>query len=258
MVAAPTPSERLLVQGSILDCTACELHAQCTAPVPFSGPSPATIAVLGEAPGEQEDIQGRPFVGPAGQLIRRLLREVAGVDPESCAWFNVASCWPRGTPSPEHIAACAGNRERQLAHLSPTWLLVLGSVALQALRPELTITRGRGRPFLYNDVVTMACYHPSAALRNRMMENPLRDDLRKFGGMVRSGREHWWAFIPEKCARCLDFVVRYDETGIGFCRTHDPARRPVKVPKTTMLPARVEPQAMFPVEAAVQRRKDPT
>jgi uracil-DNA glycosylase len=202
----------------------------------------------------EEDRLGKPFVGPAGQLIRKLLREIVQVDPEECAWFNTVSCRSIGAPEPAHIFACAGHRERQLAYLSPTWLLILGSVALQSLRPELTITRGRGHPFLYGDTVAFAAYHPSAALRNRMMEAPLKDDLQKFGAMVRSGRDIWWRFTSDRCGMCLDYVYRYDETGMGFCKLHHPEnRKPKRIPKTQMLAETVERQAMFEVSPNARR-----
>lgn len=215
------PSDRLELRAEILECEGCDLNERCTSPVPFHGPTPAPVAVLGEAPGEQEDAQGQPFVGPAGELARRHLKMV-GLDPDELAWFNVCSCWPRGTPTADQITACAGNRESQLALIRPDFLVAFGRTALQALRPDLDIKRGRGRPFLHGDTVAWGVYHPAAILRNRLLVHSFHEDLEAFADMVAGGRETWWKFAPDRCASCPDFVALFDETGIGWCERHRP------------------------------------
>lgn len=240
---------RLEVRERILECEACELHKECT-PVPFHGPVPAFIAVLGEGPGKEEAVKGQPFVGPAGRLLRTEL-ETVGLDPESLSWMNVTCCWPgpATNPNDEQVAACVPNRDMQLALLQPTWLLVFGQTALGAIRPDLTIKHGRGRPFAYGGAVAYACYHPSAALRNSVMLQPLREDLQKFVDLVDAGIDVWWQGVSDRCIQCVDFVERYDESGIGWCPRHDPrtgaaARRKPKEP-VPAAPAIVETQAMF-------------
>lgn len=82
---------RLLLRERILDCTACDLHSTSSGPVPFSGPAPASYAIVGEAPGAEEDLRGEPFLGKSGQLLRRML-EGAGLDPVEAFIANTVSC----------------------------------------------------------------------------------------------------------------------------------------------------------------------
>lgn len=222
-------NERLAIRERVLDCEACELYANCTSPVPFSGPSPAPIAVLAEAPGEREDKEGQPFIGPAGQLAREHLRAV-GLDPDQLAYFNSVSCFPRGTPTPEQVKACLPNRELQWDLIDPAFVLVFGKTALQALRPDLEIKRGRGRPFFYRGAIVWAVYHPAAILQNRILEVAFREDLEGFAKMVKQGRDEWWRSVPDRCVACSDFVVRFDESGIGRCERHLPRVETVAPP----------------------------
>jgi DNA polymerase len=216
--------DKLEVREQILDCRACELSER-NPPVPFYGPVPAHIAVLGEGPGKEETKQGRPFVGPAGQVARTAMRDV-GLDDEAMTWLNVTCCWPGvGTnPSATHVKSCAPNLEIQMALLKPTYMIVFGQSALGGIRPELTIRRGRGKPFLYGDTIAFAVYHPSAVLRNGMMAEPFRQDLEAFVELVDDGPSRWLEHLSDRCVYCPDFVASYDVTGIGFCPRHDPAR----------------------------------
>jgi uracil-DNA glycosylase len=123
---------RLDLVEQIITCTNCELHAGCTAPVPMRG-EPGPVAVIGEAPGETEDIEGRPFVGPAGKLLQGILDEYhfppMGV-------LNTVSCYPHGTPTWEQIAACAPNKTGQITYFDPMFILLLGKVALTSTSGE--------------------------------------------------------------------------------------------------------------------------
>jgi uracil-DNA glycosylase len=210
---------RLELVEEILTCRRCSLHDRFAGPVPFFGPRRAELAVMGEAPGYQEDIEGRPFVGQAGQLVRSALEEV-GLDPESLAWINTVSCFPKGTPTGEHVLACRPVKLKQLAAVSPTWMLLLGNVALQGFRPDLKIGKARGRPFLIGNIVAFATYHPAAALRNGVMDRGLREDLANWKKMLDAGRDQWHQFVPETCAWCANEVSRIDPTGIGACENH--------------------------------------
>lgn len=218
---------RLEVREQILDCERCDLHARAT-PVPFHGPVPAFIAVLGEGPGKEEDAAGRPFVGPAGRLLRQHLTAV-GLEPESLTWMNATCCWAGvGTnPTSSQVAACEPNRQMQLKLLNPTYLLIFGATALGSVRPGMAIRRGRGKPFLHGNAIAYAIYHPSSILRNHLMEQPFREDLERFVELVDVGRERWWEFVSDRCFDCPDFVDRYEETGVGWCARHPKETRTV-------------------------------
>src|SRR5690348_13183174 len=116
--------QRKLVRDQIKSCRECALGDKCSSPIPFHGTSPSSIAVVGEAPGKYEDIQHRPFVGPAGKLAHSWL-DRAGIDSENVAWLNVVCCFPNRTPTGNEIAACRNNLAAQLDTIRPDFLLVL-------------------------------------------------------------------------------------------------------------------------------------
>lgn len=180
-----TPDE---VRHRITTCTRCPLHRVARCPVPFSGPVGAAVAVLGEAPGEMEDRAGEPFVGPSGQLLRTMLRRV-GFDLAETVFLNTVSCYPTRTPRPEEVAACRGNFWAQMVLVSPTFVLVVGGTALQALRPGARISDARGEPWARRlrdgrERVYFPTYHPAAVLRNRLLTRPWREDLEHFKELV--------------------------------------------------------------------------
>jgi DNA polymerase len=209
---------RVELTAQILDCEACELHAQCTLPVPFSG-EPGPILVIGEAPGEQEDKAGRPFIGPAGDLLRRCLTR-SRIDPDTLAYANTACCYPNGAPSWDHVRSCDKNKWDQIDYIDPTFILLLGKVALRAMRPELDISHGRSRPFVHQGRICFASYHPAAALRNGKYERGLKRDLDVFARIVQA--DEWQDFVPEDCAGCDDLAVWWEEAGLGWCARHLP------------------------------------
>ena len=117
---------RLEIVEEILSCSSCELAVNCNSPVPFHGPAPTDICIVGEAPGATEDVEGRPFVGRAGQLIRVALGDV-GVDPDSVAWVNTVSCFPHGTPMLRHVDACHELKMLQLELIAPNGEVIADS-----------------------------------------------------------------------------------------------------------------------------------
>ena len=156
-------------------CTACPLYAHATQTVFGEGPSHAPLMLVGETPGDQEDLQGRPFVGPAGKLLHRCL-DAAGIDRRSAYVTNVVKHFkwvPRGKkrlhakPGSMEIRACRPWLEAEIALVRPKVLLCLGATAAQALLgPSFRVSVDRGRlaesplaPFV------LATVHPSSLLR---------------------------------------------------------------------------------------------
>jgi uracil-DNA glycosylase len=157
------------------DCKACDLWKNATQTVFGEGGQRPKIMFVGEQPGDQEDIQGKPFVGPAGKLLDSALQE-AGIDREKTYVTNAVKHFkwePRGKrrihkkPSGAEIAACKPWLEAEIAAMQPQVIVCLGATAAQALLgPEFRVTRGRGElmksphaPFI------MATVHPSSILR---------------------------------------------------------------------------------------------
>lgn len=223
-------NERLALVEQIVSCSSCELHARCSAPVPFSGPVPTRnfIAIVGEAPGSMEDQQGVPFIGPAGQLLRAYLKE-NGIDPDESTILNTVSCFPHGTPSKAQVEACAKNRRDQLRLSDPGWVLLLGSVAAGVYSP-IRISLLRGRPFVrpgFALPVFFATFHPAAALRQREWEKAMCFDIKRFAEMVKADRpgkdfKHWTTFIPDDCVVCDGDAWWLDDSGLGWCPDHMP------------------------------------
>lgn len=130
----------------------------------------ADLMVIGEGPGREEDLQGRPFVGRSGQLLDRLLAEESGLQRQEVYIANVVKCRPPGNrdPLPDEIAACRPFLDEQLALISPRVVVTLGNFATRLLLDTgegITRLRGRAFPFGTEGTVIVPTYHPAAALR---------------------------------------------------------------------------------------------
>ena len=175
MVEEPRSPSVAPTKGEIDACRRCELGAKGTQGVAGEGPPHARLMLVGEQPGHEEDLSGRPFVGPAGQLLRSLLAE-AGI-PESRVYITNAvkhfSFQLRGkrrlhkTPLQRHVAACHEWLEREIASRRPAVIVTLGATALRAVVGRaMTISAARGRELVQNTgIKVIATYPPSAILR---------------------------------------------------------------------------------------------
>jgi DNA polymerase len=158
------------VERIALTCTRCPLAAGRTTVVFGEGDPRAGLMVVGEGPGRDEDLQGRPFVGRSGQLLDRLLAEEAGLRRDQVYIANVVKCRPPGNrdPLPEEIAACRPFLDQQVALIGPAVLVTLGRFATHALlgtTESIARVRGRAYPFGTSGTVLLPTYHPAAALR---------------------------------------------------------------------------------------------
>ena len=165
------------IAAEVNRCTACELHKGRTHAVPGEGPVSAEIMFIGEAPGRNEDLQGRPFVGQAGKLLEELLSEI-GLTREDVWIGNVVKCRPpeNRDPRPEEIAACAGYLERQIALLDPKVIATLGRYSMEKFFPGAKITRVHGQAKREGQRVLIPLYHPAYVLRNMAaMPDAVRD-----------------------------------------------------------------------------------
>ncbi|MFA0757887.1 MAG: hypothetical protein PVTTEEND_001584 [Candidatus Fervidibacter sp.] len=171
----------------ILTCTRCPLHQNRTHAVPGEGNPRAKVMFIGEAPGEQEDAQGRPFVGPAGRFLNELLA-LAGLSREEVFITNVVKCRPPNnrTPANDEVAACRPYLEAQIALIRPAVVCLLGGAALKALLPELkaTITQVHGQPFTKSGIVFVPLLHPAAALHQPKWKDILRQDMLKLKALL--------------------------------------------------------------------------
>ncbi|MEO8629900.1 MAG: UdgX family uracil-DNA binding protein [Betaproteobacteria bacterium] len=178
---------------SIRECTRCPLWRNATQAVCGAGPQPAPIMIVGEQPGDEEDLQGRAFVGPAGRLLDRALDEI-GLQRASLYITNAVKHFkwePRGkrrihkTPAQQEIAACGDWLEQEIEAVEPRVIVALGATALTALlRRREAIARARGAELFHKSGArVLATYHPAAILRaekdaERSLYQALCEDLR--------------------------------------------------------------------------------
>ncbi|MBI5070820.1 MAG: uracil-DNA glycosylase [Deltaproteobacteria bacterium] len=174
-------SEGLLaVRQELGECTRCKLHAGRTRLVFGVGSPKAELLFVGEGPGADEDLQGEPFVGKAGQLLTRMI-EAMGFRREEVHIANVVKCRPPGNrdPEPDEIEACEPFLKAQIAAIGPRVIVALGRFAVQTLlRDGTPISRQRGRWREYQGVRCMPTFHPAYLLRNPAEKGKAWDDLK--------------------------------------------------------------------------------
>jgi uracil-DNA glycosylase len=176
-LSKPERLERL--HRAVLVCTRCGLSATRTNAVPGTGPCPADIMIVGEAPGFNEDREGKPFVGQAGKLLDTLLVGI-GLRREDVYITNVLKCRPpqNRDPMPHEAEACLPYLRRQFALVRPKAVLILGRHALERMLPGVGgISRVHGQIFMRGGVAFMPCYHPAAALHNGGLLTDLQQDF---------------------------------------------------------------------------------
>jgi DNA polymerase len=164
----------------IHDCRRCPLGFSRAHAVPGVGPSSARIMVVGEAPGQNEDQQGEPFVGAAGKLLDQLLRGI-GLSRQDVFITNILKCRPPNNrdPQPAEVTACSPYLEHQLRLIRPEVVLILGRHALARLLPgQDSISRLHGRVIVKDAVTYIPVYHPAAALYNSFLMGPLEQDFK--------------------------------------------------------------------------------
>lgn len=171
MLAEPDRRQELIaayqLRSKMLRCVNCGLAERRTQVVPWSGPFPAQVAFVGEAPGGQEDQQGIPFVGPAGQLLDKLL-VIAGLRRNQVFVMNTVCCRPPGNraPFPDEVQACRQWFDAQLDIAKPDVIVCLGRTAVQQFRSVASLVKIAGKPFKDRGRIIIATVHPAAVLRN--------------------------------------------------------------------------------------------
>ena len=172
------------------DCQRCPLGSQRRRLVFGEGNPRAELVFVGEAPGADEDAQGRPFVGRAGQLLTRIIGAM-GLKREEVYICNILKCRPPGNrnPLPEEIATCEPFLVRQLQAIGPKVICGLGAVAVRTLlQTEAPITVLRGRFHLYQGIPLMPTYHPAYLLRNPAAKKQVWEDVQTIMKRLKEGR----------------------------------------------------------------------
>ncbi len=169
------------IEKEVINCRKCSLYKSRTNVVFGEGSLDADLMFVGEAPGRDEDIQGKPFVGRAGRLLRDLLKEV-GIDIGNVYIANCLKCRPPNNrdPLPEELVSCFGYLRKQIEVIDPKVIATLGRYSTY----ELTNQKGalgtlRGRIFDYHGIRVIPLYHPAYLLRNPKAVGVFLEDLKK-------------------------------------------------------------------------------
>jgi DNA polymerase len=183
-----TDSERRValetIAAEVRVCTKCRLHETRTKAVPGEGDPETEVVFVGEGPGEQEDRQGRPFIGPSGQFLTELIGTI-GWRRDEVFITNVVKCRPPGNrdPWPDEIEACSTHLRRQLQVLDPAIVVTAGKYSLNSFRPGERIGQSHGTTAPANpatgarDALAFAMYHPAFALYQASNRQTLLDDM---------------------------------------------------------------------------------
>jgi DNA polymerase len=168
-------------------CTRCRLSEGRTRVVFGSGHPAAELMFIGEGPGAEEDRQGLPFVGAAGELLTRIIQAIEKTREEVYI-ANVVKCRPPGNrdPQPDEVTACRGYLDQQIALVRPRVIVALGRVAAQTLLGNDSPIGGmRGQWFRVQGIPTMVTYHPAALLRNPALKRPTWEDMQQVRDFLR-------------------------------------------------------------------------
>jgi DNA polymerase len=169
------------IRADIGECTRCKLHSGRTNLVFGVGSPEARLMFVGEGPGADEDEQGIPFVGRAGQLLTQIIKAM-GFERDDVYIANVVKCRPPGNrnPEPDEIEVCEPFLLRQIEAIKPEVIVALGKFAAQTLlRSDIPITRLRGQFLKLRDIDVMPTFHPSYLLRNPAAKREVWDDMKK-------------------------------------------------------------------------------
>jgi DNA polymerase len=169
------------LQKKCAECEKCELCKTRTNCVFGTGNRNADILFVGEAPGEQEDLSGIPFVGRAGQLLDKFLYAV-DIDREDVYIANILKCRPpkNRDPLPEEEDACIEYLREQVALINPKVIVCLGRIsAMRLIKPDFKITREHGQWFKKGNYLMTAVYHPAALLRDPRKKEDMLEDMKK-------------------------------------------------------------------------------
>ena len=176
----PAFADYAALETAARQCAKCPLRGGCTQVVVGQGPVRTPIMLIGEGPGQDEDLQGIPFVGRAGQLLNKIL-EAAEIPREAVLITNVVKCRPpqNRLPLPDEVRACRSYLEQQIQLVRPKIIVCLGSLATQTvIDPKARITKARGQWFVRDGIRIMATFHPAALLRNPNYKRPTWEDFK--------------------------------------------------------------------------------
>jgi DNA polymerase len=178
------PEEVLgIIAKEVRGCTKCPLWESRINAVPGEGPVTARVMILGEAPGRNEDLHGRPFVGSAGRNLDAFLRE-AGIERQRDVFItNTVKCRPPSNrrPNRKEVETCYQYLRRQIKAISPRMIVLLGDVALKEFFPDSGLSQVHGKVLNRDGVSFFPTYHPAAVIYNPALRETMVEDFRALG-----------------------------------------------------------------------------
>ena len=179
------------IAQNISVCTACALHRTRTLAVPGEGPADADIMLIGEGPGNNEDLQGKPFVGQAGNFLTELLAQ-AGLTREDVFICNVVKCRPpmNRDPLPEEISACVKFLDAQIDSIKPKIIITLGRFSMAQFFPGVKISQVHGKMKQIGDYFVIPMFHPAAALHQPNLKQTILADFANLPKLLHIAEAH--------------------------------------------------------------------
>ena len=186
------------IADAVSTCKKCALYHSRAKGVPGEGPSDAEIMFIGEGPGFHENMQGRPFVGAAGEFLVELLAGI-GMKREQVFITNVVKCRPPGNrdPHPEELQACAPYLERQLQIINPKVIVTLGRFSMTRFINNAKISEIHGQPIRVKGMLVVPFYHPAAALHRPSLRSVVEEDCARLPELIKNAGEAP-VYKPEK------------------------------------------------------------
>tara|TARA_R110002111_G_scaffold15943_4_gene41152 strand:- start:313 stop:1164 length:852 start_codon:yes stop_codon:yes gene_type:complete len=184
---SPTVTALRALRAEVLACTKCKLHSGRQHAVFGEGSAEARVMFIGEAPGAREDESGRPFVGPAGQLLERILEAAMGLQRSEVFIANLNKCRPPGNRAPEadEVAACLPYLKQQVELVKPEVLVCLGRTAAQNLLGSTeSLSSMRRKQHSYNGVPVVVTWHPAYLLREPSKKRETWDDIKRVNQLL--------------------------------------------------------------------------
>jgi len=176
------------VREELGDCKRCKLHRTRRTIVYGEGNEKASLMLIGEAPGYDEDVQGRPFVGKAGQLLTKILQSI-NLPREEVYITNIVKCRPpqNRNPEPDEIRSCNPFLVKQITAIQPKIICALGSFSAQTLlKTDTKITALRGRLYDLEGIKVVPTYHPAFLLRDPERKREVWEDMKKIAELMQT------------------------------------------------------------------------
>jgi len=178
------------VANDVSGCNRCDLYHSREKGVPGEGPSDADIMLIGEGPGFHENMQGRPFVGAAGELLVELLDSI-GMKREDVYITNVVKCRPPGNrdPAPEELLACSQYLDQQVQVINPKVIVTLGRFSMARYIPHSKISEIHGQAIQVKGKLVVPFYHPAAALHRTSLRTTVEEDFSKLPDSIKNTKK---------------------------------------------------------------------